>query len=156
MTVTDALAPFITLVKPKKLAVITILEIMRLHGSGGVSEGMKTARALVGVGHGVEVEYQADDLKRREKVSRFPYPLTQSKLGEEGEGEGQGEGDRHGLEKLAERRRDFKANGPLRSNEWVPEWTPTVRAKVGSFLVEALMDVAKVTRTTTHPKTGEP
>lgn len=69
-------APFLELLKPEKLALITILEvrshhssplvyvltsvrqIMRLHGTGGIADGMKTARALLVVGKAVESEYK--------------------------------------------------------------------------------------------------
>ena len=44
------LGPFVSLVSPDKLPLITILELMRLQGSGGISEGVKTARALLTIG----------------------------------------------------------------------------------------------------------
>ena len=53
-----------SLVKPEKLSLITILELMHLQGSGGVAEGMKTARALLAVGKAVEIEYKAEMCKK--------------------------------------------------------------------------------------------
>ncbi|KAB5591012.1 DNA-directed RNA polymerase [Ceratobasidium theobromae] len=50
------ITPFLRLLEPSKLAIITILELMRLHGTGGVSEGMRTSRALISVGRAVEEE----------------------------------------------------------------------------------------------------
>ena len=42
------LSPFLTLLNPEKLSlIIVIMEMMNLHRSGGVSDGMKTSRALL-------------------------------------------------------------------------------------------------------------
>ena len=41
------------------------------------------------------------------------------------------------------------------AEDWTAEWTQAVRARVGSILVHALMDVAIVQRTTKDPRTGE-
>ena len=43
------LSPFLRLLTPEKLSLITIMEIMHLHGSGGVNDG----------GRAVEQEYKA-------------------------------------------------------------------------------------------------
>ncbi|KAI0255102.1 hypothetical protein BJV78DRAFT_1084646, partial [Lactifluus subvellereus] len=53
------LGPFLSPIKPEKLSLITILEVMRLQSSGGVADGMKTARGLVSVGKAGELEYKA-------------------------------------------------------------------------------------------------
>ena len=58
------LSPFLRLLTPEKLSLITIMEIMHLHGSGGVNDGMKTARALLSVGRAVEQEYKAEMCKK--------------------------------------------------------------------------------------------
>ncbi|KAI0716235.1 hypothetical protein C8Q76DRAFT_572838, partial [Earliella scabrosa] len=42
-------SPFLRLLTPEKLSLITIMEIMHLHGSGGVNDG----------GRAVEQEYKA-------------------------------------------------------------------------------------------------
>ncbi|KAG8746033.1 DNA-directed RNA polymerase [Ceratobasidium sp. 414] len=62
------IVPFLRLLPPSKLAVITILELMRLHGTGGVAEGMKTGRALVSVGRAVELECRAIWERKRKRV----------------------------------------------------------------------------------------
>ena len=77
------LTPFLRLLDTSKLAMITILELMRLHGSGGVSEGMKTSRALVSVGRSVETECLAVWSKKRgiklEDVASAPRILKAKK-----------------------------------------------------------------------------
>jgi DNA-directed RNA polymerase len=46
MTVNATLSPYLHLVNAERLSLITILEVMRLQGSGGMYDRMKTARAL--------------------------------------------------------------------------------------------------------------
>src|SRR3979411_2541249 len=58
--------PFLKLLPAEKLSVITILELMRLHGSSGIADGMKTARALIDVGRAVEMEWNAVLMKQRQ------------------------------------------------------------------------------------------
>ncbi|KDQ17027.1 hypothetical protein BOTBODRAFT_129343 [Botryobasidium botryosum FD-172 SS1] len=128
---TGLLSPFVTLLKPQKLAVITIIELMRLQGSGGIAEGMKTARALLSVGRAVETEFHAEMLKRRDTN------LTT----EHGKG----------LQGIVERRKLARSESQG-SGSVTTEWTQTVRVRVGSFLVDSLMDVAVVTRSTTDQR----
>ncbi|KAJ7468690.1 DNA/RNA polymerase [Mycena latifolia] len=59
------LAPYLSLVKADKLSMLTVIELMRLHGSGGIADGMKTARALIAVGKAVENEYKTQILQAR-------------------------------------------------------------------------------------------
>ena len=137
------LGPFLSLVSSDKLSLITILELMRLQGSGGVSEGMKTARALLTIGKAVELEHKAE-MCRRNNVT---VPTT----GAQG---GAGYFTKSGYKDLYARRvaaRKYMED----SEEWAAAWTQILRVKVGSFLVDALMDVATVVRSTTIRQTGE-
>lgn len=66
--------PFLKLLSPDKLSIITILELLRLNNSGGIIEGMKSARALIGVGKAIESEYNAEQMAKKSNkalVSRF-------------------------------------------------------------------------------------
>jgi DNA-directed RNA polymerase, mitochondrial len=132
------LSAFLDLLKPDKLALIVILELMRLQGSGGIAEGMKTARALVSVGKAVEMEYDAHLLRKQD------LPVLSPTVGQ----------GSNGLAALQARRVAAKEQeGDMRS--WAPAWTQAVRVRVGSFLVDALMDVAVVRRTAPDPRGGE-
>ncbi|KAJ7619446.1 DNA/RNA polymerase [Roridomyces roridus] len=136
------LAPYLALVKADKLSILTIVEIMRLQGSGGIAEGMKTARALIDVGKAVETEYKAQMCKS----NRIDLPSASlpprdwfSNMG---------------YRSLNERR--VAAARLMMDNEgWTAPWTQAVRSQVGAILVECLMDVAEVTRTAKHKITGE-
>ncbi|KAH7922516.1 DNA/RNA polymerase [Leucogyrophana mollusca] len=137
------MGPFLSLVKPEKLSLITILEIMRLHGSGGVSDGMKTARALLTVGRAIENEYKAEMCKR----NNITIP-AHSRPGEFGFFTGLGYRDLHA-------RRVTAAKYMEDSEEWTAEWTQLLRVRVGSILVDCLMDIATVERTALDKRTGE-
>ncbi|KAG6329701.1 hypothetical protein ID866_9388 [Astraeus odoratus] len=137
------LAPFLSLVKPDKLSLITILEVMRLHGSGGVNDGMKTARALLAVGRAVENEYKAEMCKR----NNIAIPM-QVRGGEHGYFSGLGYRDLHA-------RRVTAAKYMEDSEEWTSDWTQVLRVRMGSILVDSLMKVATVERVAVDKNTGQ-
>ncbi|KAG7096404.1 hypothetical protein E1B28_003847 [Marasmius oreades] len=132
------LSPYLSLVNPERLSLITILEIMRLQGSGGISEGMKTTRALITVGKAVENEYKGQMCRKNN--------ITLPAMGKPTES---GYFSNLGYSHLLERR--LVAARHMQDGEaWTTSWTQAVRAKIGGILVECLMDVATVTRTAVH------
>ena len=128
--------------KADKLSLITILELMRLHGSGGITDGMKTARALLAVGKAVEIEYKGQ-MCRKNKI-QIPNIVK---------------GDHSFFSRFGYRelhaRRVAAAKYMEDAEEWTADWTPLVRVKVGSILVDALMEVATVERMGVDKRTGE-
>ncbi|THV02643.1 DNA/RNA polymerase [Dendrothele bispora CBS 962.96] len=143
------LSPYLTLVNPARLSLITILEVMRLSGSGGVSEGMKTTRALIQVGKAVEMEYKAQMCRRY----GIWVPATSSPSNPANAFSDSAEGGRRasyfsppGYTSLFERR-FVAAKHQMEAESWTAEWTQPTRARVGGILVECLMDVAQVVRT---------
>jgi DNA-directed RNA polymerase, mitochondrial len=118
---------------------------MRLQGSGGVLDGMKTARALLSVGKAVELEYKAQMCKNNNiRIPAHHRP---------GEGSSSffsflGYGD---LQKRRVAARKYMEDG----EEWTADWTQLLRVRVGSILVDNLMRIASVTRTGVDKKTGE-
>ncbi|KAH8115023.1 DNA/RNA polymerase [Phellopilus nigrolimitatus] len=138
------LGPFLSLLKPEKLSLISILELMRLQGTGGVNEGMKTARALLTVGKAVEMEYKAEILKK----NNIHVPQTPARPNDSGYF------TKRAFKELQEWRQNA-ANYMEETQDWTSDWTHAVRARVGSFLVDSLMDVAIVTRNAVDKRTGE-
>ncbi|KAI0632722.1 DNA/RNA polymerase [Trametes polyzona] len=139
------LTPFLKLLKPEKLSLITILELMHLHGSGGVQDGMKTARALLAVGRAVESEHKAEMCKKNNIAVPNSNP---TRPGDQNVFTNLGYRDLHARRVIA---RKYMED----SEEWTTEWSQLVRVKIGSFLVDCLMDVATVQRTIKDPRTGE-
>ena len=130
------LYPFLSLLPPSKLAMIAVLELMRMQGIGGVADGVKTTRALLQVGKAIEAEYHATVINRHPEV--FVQARTAQSLLK----------DRN-LVNLA-MRRDLKAWHERCDEDnletQIPKWTQIVRVRVGSYLVQHLMDVATVHR----------
>jgi DNA-directed RNA polymerase, mitochondrial len=136
------IGPFLSLVRPEKLSLLTILEVMRLQGSGGVVVGMKMTRALITVGKAVENEYKAVMCKKHD----IPVPQFSRS--------GVGFFSKLGYNHLHQRR-VAAAVAHEDGEAWTATWTQVARAKVGAVLVECLMDVAQIERTTVNRETGE-
>lgn len=138
-----SLLPFLLMVKAERLSLITILEIMRLQGTSGLSDGMKTTRALVSVGKAVEMEYKAQMCKKNRVYVPKDRDLTR--------------GDFYSLigYKHMQERRAAVEKDVSDSEEWSASWSQTLRSKIGGILVDCLMEVAEVERTAVHRRTGE-
>ncbi|GAA6052924.1 hypothetical protein JCM3770_006736 [Rhodotorula araucariae] len=147
--------PFMRLLSPDKMALITIVELMRLCGSEGVSGGMKAARAILSVGRAIETEYHAEALK--EGYSNKQLQQEIDRISEQGaigpDGRLQSRSAEESLGILW--RRELSKREKEGDTTWRPAWTQAIRAKVGSLLVTALMDIAKVERSVKVPETGE-
>ncbi|EJF55919.1 DNA/RNA polymerase [Dichomitus squalens LYAD-421 SS1] len=141
------LSPFLRMLSPEKLSLITIMEMMNLHGSGGVQDGMKTARALLSVGRAVEAEHKAEICKKN-NIS-IPVPAVNApRAGVQNIFTGDGYKDLYA-------RRVTAAKYMEDAEEWTSDWSQLIRVKVGSFLLDCIMDVATVSRTIQDPRTGE-
>ena len=138
------LSPFLTLLKPEKLSLITILELMNQVSSSSESRGIKIARALLSVGKAVEMEYKAEMCKK----NNISIPANTARGGEHGYFSRLGYRDLHA-------RRVAAARYMEDAEEWTSEWSQVVRVKVGAFLVDLLMDVATVVRTVIDRRTGD-
>jgi DNA-directed RNA polymerase len=151
-----ALTPFLTLVKAERLSLITILEVMMLQGSSGLTDGMKTTRAVVSVGKAVEMEYKAQLARKHQ-----PSKETASASSTENTSEGSSNPDRRsdiysqlGYTGLRQRRL-ANATRVKDSEQWSSSWPQALRSKIGGILVDCLMEVAEVQRTIKDKKTGE-
>ncbi|KZO97648.1 DNA/RNA polymerase [Calocera viscosa TUFC12733] len=129
------IAPYLRLLATDKMATMTITELLRY--SCGMEGGVRTTRAAVSLGRAIEIEHDAE-VNMASRANEPNAVLTSS------------EG---GLTELAAIRRAARETTDL--SEHVPEWTQAIRARVGSFLLDALMDVATVSRTGRRPSTGE-
>lgn len=126
-------APYMILVPPKKMSVITILELLKLNSTGGIVDGMRTARAVISVGKALELEYKSQNLVEAEKRSLSKKLKTTSQW-----------------KKILRTRKDYSKENPSATNEW----DYPIYAKVGSVLTSLLMHVAKVSVKGTDPVTG--
>ena len=132
----------LTRVSPEKLSLLTILEIMRLSGTGGVVSGMKTARALISVGKAVEGEYKSQVCREH----GLPYKEMQTKSGDFFSDLGY---------KHLHQRRMAAAQTMSDNEKWTSPLPQAVRSRVGGLLVHCLMEVAHITRVKTDRETGK-
>lgn len=128
-------APYMILIPPKKMCVITILELLKLNSTGGIVDGMRTARAVISVGKAFELEYKSQNLMKAEgrSISKKLKTTNQWK-------------------KILRHRKDYSKEDPIASNEW----DYPIYAKLGSVLTSLLIHVAKVPVKGVDPTTGKP
>lgn len=146
---------YLRLLSPDRLALVTILEIMRLGNSGGVSDGMKTLRALLSVGRAVETEYRASTLQSIIGDSSTSWlrsigdPAAPTRPGDQ-ERSIRAAWDRIGKSVEGDDTKAFSRLDEFTLDSlrkvWTPDWTQAKHLAIGSFLVRALIDTAKVTR----------
>lgn len=155
----DVLSLYLTLLPVDKLALITIIEIMRQAGSHGVADGMKALRGMLAVGKAIETEYRAETIKsvagvdspqwlrtldqQTQKPNRQLVGAVWRKLGKQLD---EGVTDGPGLDKQMEE--DLRA-------VWTPAWSQMTHVGLGSYLVKTLLGVATVSRSAVDPITGE-
>ncbi|CAR25404.1 DNA-directed RNA polymerase [Lachancea thermotolerans CBS 6340] len=128
--------PYLTLVDPEKMCVITILELLKLNSTGGIIEGMRTARAVISVGKAIEMEFRAEMLLKNES---HVFKDVNKKS--------------HEFKLMVQRARaTFRS---IKIEESKVLWPQEARAKIGSILISMLIHVAKVKVEGVDPVTNE-
>ncbi|SCV02225.1 LAMI_0G17040g1_1 [Lachancea mirantina] len=128
--------PYLTLVNPEKMCVITILELLKLNSTGGIIEGMRTARAVISVGKAIEMEFRAEQLLKSEA---FVFKEVNRKS--------------HEFRKLVQRARTTFRSMKIEESKIL--WPQEARAKIGSILISMLIHVARVGVEGVDPVTQE-
>lgn len=132
-------APYLALLEPKKVTSVTILELLKNNSTGGVHEGMRTARAVISVAKALELEFRSDQLLRSE--SSFLKNAEKKNIRQSS------------LKKYAATMSAFKSD---RVSDMKIVWPQEVKVKLGSALISILMHVAKVQVTGVDPITKQP
>lgn len=146
-----AYGPFLQILPIERLAAVTILSCMTALNSGGVDKGMTLSGAIMAIANNVEDEcklFEASDHNHAKK-SYF--------------------GNDKGSEKhrvSASQLRKFARFRATRSPQTAPSpdddtaeslrqtsWAPAIKAKVGAFLMSALVETAKIPVALEHPET---
>ncbi|SCU90961.1 LANO_0D10374g1_1 [Lachancea nothofagi CBS 11611] len=128
--------PYLTLVDPEKMCVITILELLKLNSTGGVIEGMRTARAVISVGKAIEMEFRAELLLKNES---HVFKDVNKKS--------------HEFKVLVQRARNTFRSMKIEESKIL--WPQEARAKIGSILISMLIHVARVRVEGVDPLTKE-
>lgn len=127
-------APYMVLVPPEKMCVITILELLKLNSTGGIVDGMRAARALISVGKAVELEYKSQSLLKSE-IKAFSKKVKSTNQWK--------------------RILSNKKNNIIENPDDSTDWSYTVYAKLGAVLTNLLLFVAKVPVKAHNPTTGK-
>lgn len=129
-------APYLKLVNSEKMCVITILELLKLNSTGGIMEGMRTARAVISVGKAVEMEFRSEQLLKTE--SRIFKEVNKKSVE---------------FRKYIRNAKNAFRSMKIEKSKVV--WPQAVRAKIGSILISKLIRVARVRVEGTDPVTKE-
>lgn len=154
-----------------KIAFITVAETLRVAGMSNLVDGVKATRAIVHLGRTIEEEFGAEAWRTLypdlyAKAMAAAHSMQNSRLAirrfmqEEGisigaakvaaqEGYGDEADDLRNIEDIAERAAKMEAR------QRAKPWTQKMRAKVGGYLIKALMDTARVKRTHVDEVIGE-
>jgi DNA-directed RNA polymerase len=129
------IARFLRLLPAKKLVIIAIMELLTEPAHG---DSVRTTRAVIQVGKAIEMEHHFQIARKEDlpipnfQQNQVPYHSANAYLA------------------LHQRRMAAKLEAEGREN-WMPEWTQAIRARVGATVLDCLMRVAKITRTLTDP-----
>ncbi len=130
--------PYIKLISPEKMASITILELLKLNATGGIADGMKTARACLEVGKAIQMEYRSEMLSKAENAMIRNHRNSKSPAV---------------FRKLLA---TIKYKNPkLNNSDRDIEWPLDICAKIGSVLIAILISVSKVRISGVDPDTGQ-
>jgi len=142
--------PFIRLMKPEKIAIITILEVMKNCVTSDIARGVPVSKVVMSVSKALELEYKSEkvlasdvdiykNFKAIRKTPEFKRFLR-SKQAEK-------------IIKAAEHQSLRNSNMETESSQLL--WDADSHCRVGSALVSMLLQIAKVDVQGVDPKTGE-
>ncbi len=143
--------PFLRYLTPEKLAAVTILSAMQILTSYGVDKGVPMAQLVMNVAKAVEDEGITEMLRKNmgdKGFAEFTKKASKGGLG------------LAGIMKNQYTRRQVTESlaGIIKNDNVVKqdhEWSATIRAKVGSYLLSALFESAKVPVSAQNSQTGE-
>jgi DNA-directed RNA polymerase, mitochondrial len=140
--------PLLSLISPSALSMLTIQEVLRLQGSGGIENGMKTTRTVLNVGRAVESEWNTLKQKNTGIIQTAPDSEISKLTLNTASGDGSYSPAPFFMQQLdslyTSRIQHRKLMEIDERWNWTTDWTQITRAKVGAFLVDALMSVAKI------------
>ena len=115
-----------------------IIAIMEMITEPSHGDSVRTTRALIQVGKAIELEHHFQAARKED----LPVPNFQ-----------QNQVPFHTASAYLElHRRRMAARKENEGGEnWMPEWTQSIRARVGGTVLDCLMRMAKITRTLTGP-----
>lgn len=140
-------APYLLLAKPENLPAMTMMELLRINAKG--RDHLRATKAILSVGKNVEREYKLEVRKRNIKNSggksafkETPAPIAASTTDSNGN-------------MVSEDTLITPRTLRQRVESMTHAWPDTIRIKIGSLLVNMLMQTARVRVSGTDPVSGK-
>ncbi|KAJ2604024.1 DNA-directed RNA polymerase [Coemansia sp. RSA 1722] len=142
---------FLTQLDAPKIAIITILETLRLNAidvAKNLSEstlkyvGIKTVTLVLTLSNAIHNEIRFEKIKHRSNRHILARNMSVAKLASSGK-----------LFNMTMRRAEAMELKDS-SREWLDSWDIATKTRIGSMLVSMLIEVARVTESSSDPKTG--
>lgn len=144
---------FLLHLEPPKLAIITILEVLRLGAVGQKSatrkstthkfDGIKTAIVVNAISSAVHNEIRFERLKTRSNRHITGRDMSVAKLATSGK-----------LFNMALRRMKARELRDSTNQSWLDSWDIMTKTRIGSILLSLLLECARVPEKHTDPDTG--
>jgi DNA-directed RNA polymerase len=147
--------PFLRLLPPDKLAAVTILACMTSLSASGIDKGMTLSNAIMVLGMSVEDECITEKIRKD-----YGKEVWQKLNGEKPGGLSRRLKNKQTRQIIAESlAKVISGSGAIdvekQEVKWDPQWSASIKARVGAFLMSALIETAKVPVTRKHPETNE-
>ncbi|KAF8421296.1 hypothetical protein EV426DRAFT_637859 [Tirmania nivea] len=128
--------PFMRLLSPEKLSVISMLEVIKICNDGSdIADGVKSSKAVMSVGHMIESEVLAAEIVKKTKKLEVLDEVFSNQ-------------NKFNIFVRRERYRSQRGSAPS-YYDLRPEWPTVVKAKLGAVLISMLIHCAKVS---VHPR----
>ena len=143
---------YLNLLPPAKLALIAVTEIMRCIGLGNYSTGAKALNVIVGIGKGIEAEFQAEMIKDNFGTNSKTWLHLVDSIQSRQRGAVRSTWSSIGHKLRAKETDDRWARW---RDIWTPAWGVKSHVDVGGYLLGLVVRHAKVMRSGVDEETGE-
>ncbi|KAJ3088432.1 DNA-directed RNA polymerase [Quaeritorhiza haematococci] len=148
---TNSYGPFMLLVKPEQMALITIAEFLKAPSKREMEQDkisfgeLRATKLLLDIGKGIEQEAKARYIKSKKGKKLIQYEEGIHALHDKGKL------NNSIIRKLA---MSMARKETEKDEKWMPEWPPTVHVKIGSILASILIRCAKIHVLPKQPRQG--
>lgn len=151
--------PFLRYLPSDKLAAVTILTSMQCLSSHGTDKGMPLASVIMSIGANLEDESITETI-RKNTTKQAWQQLNKTASAGKGLGLARVMRNKRTRQQLTDSlaqliRGDTPGTEFDLTDQWNTEWSSAIKAKVGSYLLSALIDTAKVPVTVENTDTRE-
>lgn len=134
--------PFMALLKPEKLAAVTVISLVQIMSRFGSSKPIKLVQLVTDLGKGIENEHEADQIQKR-------------RLGNTAKGRLADHLDQSFQAASRPPLSTRTSHHASRRFQYQSEWNTGIHAKLGSILCEMMFDAAKIPVTKLDKRSGK-